>query len=405
MTPPPPGTPAAARVRWAAAGIGAVLLWLAIPAWRTAFADPGAVRDFHALRSFGTALRAGVDLYDADALRRFQQEMLGTRAFFPFAYPPHSASLWSLLAALPAGLGWALWSLAGLGGAARVLGGAGRRWLATATVLLLMPAVVLCLSYGQTGLIVAALIGGTALALPRRPGWGGVMAGLLTIKPQFALPLWWWLLVRRERKAGRALMIAAGTALVLALTSWAITAGRWGGPASWHEWLAVLPLQLARNSADPRLTEAMVSVRAALVTLGLSGEAARIGQGLAALAALALLWRHRDADPVRLAPLLLAAPLLVTPYAFGYDLPLVTLALLMMLATRWREARRIDPAVFSLLVMGTAALYAPTGTAGPVLLAGWTALVVALAARQASMRPSRSPVATAATPATSDTTA
>ncbi|HWY25534.1 MAG TPA: glycosyltransferase family 87 protein, partial [Nevskia sp.] len=54
---------------------------------------------------------------------------------------------------------------------------------------LAFPAVCINVVEGQNGFLVAALMGGALLLLPRRPARAGVLIGLLTIKPQLGLLL------------------------------------------------------------------------------------------------------------------------------------------------------------------------------------------------------------------------
>lgn len=113
-----------------------------------------------------------------------------------WAYPPISLPLISPLAALDFAAAYIVWSLFGL----LVLAGGVRRfgfgWLETA-IIILSPAALNCIYYGQTGNVAAGLL---LLALSgRRSGekLPIVSAALLSVKPQIALllPLLW--LIRR----------------------------------------------------------------------------------------------------------------------------------------------------------------------------------------------------------------
>ncbi len=301
--------------------------------------------DFFAQWSFARYGRqaVGAALYDADALYRFQLDLQpGLRQTFPFPYPPSFLLyLWPL-----GGMGYAaayaawvvatltLWMWASLR--------AEWRWR-DAVWLLLAPVTVITAVFGQTGFLLGALLVGGVRLLGPRPVLAGVLFGLVSFKPQFGVLLPVALLADRQ---WRCLAAAGLTVAMLVLASGMI----WGFPA-WIAWLHDLPIHAAYVDHAVSAYRKQ-SVLANLLLLHVPGPAAQALQGLAALAAIALVWRHfpRRSAGQRLA-LLASATFLAAPYAFLYDMPmLTTAALVMQVARGQRRWSPLDGPVLALLL-------------------------------------------------------
>jgi hypothetical protein len=153
-------------------------------------------------------------------------------------YPPVHALLFSPLGLLAPGRAYRAWQIAGLllgllaGWGVRQLS-EGRIWWPVATVLvILFPGFGSALSLGQNSpLSLAILVWGWLLIARGRPGWGGVVWGLLAYKPVWAaafllVPVW----TRRWRVCSA--MLATGTALFAAT----LPVVGWQG---WLDWLHV----------------------------------------------------------------------------------------------------------------------------------------------------------------------
>jgi hypothetical protein len=249
----------------------------------------------------------------------------GPLAQYPFLYPPPMALLLLPFARLPyapALLCWNLLSLAlYLGGVWRLL--RPRRLLVLAA--LVAPATVVCLLFGQVGL----LCGGLALLgfdlLRQRPLAAGILLGLLALKPQFALlPL----LVLFCSGRHRASLAALGTLAALFAGSAAIF-----GLDAWAAWLHGLGGFSGGVSASAAHQEYGITVYFTLLSLGLASHPALV---LQALAAAAVLWLSARALRAGTSAMHLAVPLaglfLATPYAVVYDLPLASAVCLLLLA-------------------------------------------------------------------------
>jgi hypothetical protein len=120
--------------------------------------------------------------------------------------------------------------LAGLGISVITRGGV---WWPVATLLILLfPGFMGSLNLGQNAtLTLAILIWGWALMARTRPGWGGLVWGLLAFKPVWAMVFFGVLLLTRRWRDALA-MLAVGAALALVTVPFV-------GVQSWKEWLRV----------------------------------------------------------------------------------------------------------------------------------------------------------------------
>ena len=255
--------------------------------------------------------------FDLTAYNAALQDILG-RPDFPhhfWSYPPHiMLLLWplGLLPYLPAYLLWCIVGLA-LYLLAAEAGGAPRKDI---VFLALAPAVAVNAFFGQNGFLTAALLIGGLANLDRRPTLSGLLFGVLTIKPQFALllPV---LLVLTGRWRVIAVAVAT-TAVLVAVTS------LWFGPGIWLDYVReVMPQQhemivQAGEYGWPMVSSAFVNAR----LVGLPADWAWGIQALTSVCALALtawtFWRRRDA--VLSLALFITATFLFSPWMLNYDM-------------------------------------------------------------------------------------
>jgi hypothetical protein len=236
---------------------------------------------------------------------------------------------------------------------------------------MLAPASAVSFLVGQNGFLVAALmLGGVRLLRPRPLLAGALLAGV-GIKPQLAPLIPFALLFGGH---WRALVGAALMAVVLVLaTSLAF------GMDAWADWLDTLGGHRIAAGRDV-LLQMMPTVTSAVLLLGGASRLALPAQAAGVAAALLALWRVRRRDDTEARAVLPVATLLATPYAFHYDLPMVTGAVLAVIAARMAAAGRFGGVEFPLLVAAVAVpaiLPAHVGAASavlPVMFAGvlWT---------------------------------
>jgi hypothetical protein len=198
------------------------------------------------------------------------------------------------------------------------------------------PWVAADITIGQNGFFTAALIGGALLTMEDRPILSGILLGLLTYKPQFGLLFPLALLADRR---WRVIATASATAAALLLLSGAVF-----GFTTFAAFLQNLP-QTTRDLVIEGGTgwNKLQSVYGFLRWADASDWASRIVQGGVSLAcAIGIVWLWRSKIPfARKAAVLTAASLLVTPYVFFYDFPVLAVAATWLYRERAFDAKEI----------------------------------------------------------------
>jgi len=256
------------------------------------------------------------------------------RIAYIWSYPPHLGILLRPLAFLdyfPALIAWLAATFAVYAAASLAAVRADMRG-AVLVLLLLAPSTHLTLYAGQNGFLTGALLIGALVLLYRydRPVLAGVLLGLLTIKPQLGLFVSIMLLVERKWST-----IAAAAATTIALVGLSLALD---GLAPWQGYLDFTMPSVRRilTEFSGFQTGMMLSVFASLRLTGLPHEVAISIQAIVSVAvlasgAVAIAWARDLADRLMLVAL---GSFLVTPYAFNYDLPLLTTALAVAITTR-----------------------------------------------------------------------
>ncbi|HEY0202727.1 MAG TPA: glycosyltransferase family 87 protein [Acetobacteraceae bacterium] len=301
--------------------------------------------DFFGLWTFGRYLlsHAPGSIYDGHGLLDYQVG-LGVRpgSDYPFHYPPWILLLLAPFGALPYPIALGAWLL--LTFAAYVAALAAWRWpWPVLGLLLTAPATAVCAIVGQNGFATGALLLGGLRLLRVRPLLAGALLGSMVIKPQLAVMVPFVLLLGKHWRA------MAGACLSVAVLTLAATLAF--GPGIWGAWLDYMRGHAAALSEGHQvLLEMMPTVTSAVLLLGGGTTTARLIQVAAVLAGLLAVWRVRaDDGPESLAAVTLAT-ILATPYAFHYDLPAVTGALLAVIAARMAGTGGFRPLEFPVLL-------------------------------------------------------
>ena len=261
----------------------------------------------------------------------------------PWLYPPPAFLITPLATIGGFRVGFAIWTLCLLALAMLVLRWAGVAWVPIA-VGLASPASMWSLNLGQFAFCTGALFFASLLTLDRAPLRAGVVIGALIIKPQTALISPFILLANRHYRA-----FAAATATAMALA--AITTLIFGWPI-WRDFLAAgtASQRTILFAPFPRYGEIWgVSIFWMLRSFSLPVPISLAGQALGAMGAIfwgAKLWRDPQIDPLNRAAITICLTLLITPYAYTYDMSGYTLALAALI---WR-ARRLTIADVALLM-------------------------------------------------------
>jgi hypothetical protein len=246
---------------------------------------------------------------------------------------------------------------------------------------------------GQTGALAATLLASGLLLLPARPLLAGAMFGLLAFKPHLGILVPVALLASGHY---RTIASAAVTASAVSLASLFAY-----GTQPWLAFAASLSKFGAFALADSNATAyKMQSLFGLLRTFAVPAQIALTAQALFACAMVALtwwLWRRPDTQGRShdlKAGILLASAVLVSPYAFHYDLTMLTLAQAFMLRHAFAtsaantEIPRRDLIVIlavNALIMMFPPLGVPTGFLASLVLTA--ALLQRLTAEQPGILP------------------
>ena len=263
--------------------------------------------------------------YDVGAHWAAQKALFGPElGYTAFFYPPPA-----LLISLPLALAPYFWSLAA--------------WL-TATAyayyrvlrfywppldpvaFLAFPAVFLNAAHGQNGFLTAALIGGGLFAMNRRPALAGVLFGAMVFKPQLVLAIPLALVFARRWTT---LIVAAATAAAFSAAS--LAAFGWTAWAGFFADSRLARLALENNLVgDEKMQSVFAAVRLMHGSLALAWGA-QIATALGAVAALWLIERRAFRSTAE-APAIVCAGLLASPFLLDYDLTLLAIPLVWLMA-------------------------------------------------------------------------
>ena len=313
------------------------------------------------------------DVYDVAALSAAVRDRVGPVSEpIIYVYPPVARMLMAPLGALGFGPALALWLLVGTGLNLLLL----RRATDSSMAFLAAtasPAVLLNTLSGQTGQLVSALLGGGILLLDRRPLVAGILVGALCWKPQLGV-----LVPVAFAAAGRWRSFAAAAATSLALVAASLALF---GVEPWHAFFDQAVRLRQEMETSPQIWHRLPTVFAAARVAGLSVAAAyglQIFSAAAAAASVVIVWRRATDLPVRGASLLLAT-FLATPYAWDYDMVVLSLAVVWLAGEGMRNGfqpwERLILALVIILPLVISPLASALGVAiAPFVL--WAALIL-----------------------------
>ena len=278
------------------------------------------------------------DLFHVESYHKDQEELFGRPLpHFNWSYPPHLVP-WLLPFGLPGYLwSFVLWSaLTFAAFAAAVLAGRSRIWPVLPMVLL-APGSFVNLMAGQNGYLTGALLIGGLRLMERYPVWAGVLFGALTITPQLGLLVPVALLACG---AWRAIASACITTLVLIAASIALF-----GTAPWHSYIAeTMPYQRdILETGTGLFTEMMPTPFMAARLSGLGTMAGYVLNGITALVSVLIVaWIYRQTSISRdlKVAIFATATFLASPYAFNYDMTILSAGLIGLLAFQSSERLR-----------------------------------------------------------------
>ena len=281
--------------------------------------------DFDAFRIAGQLVwRGAIDqAYRFETLVAFQRRFGEPNAFLPWTYPPVFNLVVAPFALLPRSLAYTLFIGATLAAYLLVLRRLAGSHLGP-LLALLFPTLAVTVACGQNGFLTGSLIGAACLCLLRRDPRAGLPLGLMAIKPHLAVGFAVQALMTRD---WRTALVAASVALAFAgLATLILGTSVWG---AFRDGVAEAGVFLERGLYP---LYRMISAYAALRSLGTPATVALAVQGAVAVVALGLVIRAiRRRMPIhRVVGLAALASLLVSPYAYDYDLPILGVGLALL---------------------------------------------------------------------------
>ncbi len=337
--------------------------------------------DFDTFHLVGQMVWRGriADAYEVAKLAVWQYEATGQTRVAAWTYPPQFDLLVAVLALLPRGVAFGMFIAGTLAAYLAVLRRISGDVFVTVLILMMFPIATVVMS-GQNGLLTGALIGLACLGFA---GVGGMRAGLplglLVIKPHLAVAFALYTLVNRQWGA------FACAALTVAATSLLATLAL--GADVWPAVLRGFREAASNMHAGHYPFERMISVYAAMRSFGVGPALALAVHCVTALLALGFVVAASRRLCLRQAlGLTCIVSLLVSPYAYDYDLPIVGIGLGLLLPDLMRRAGRGERSVLYALVLTLPVvgiiqtISTPAGLvqagASPVSLAGPLLMVV-----------------------------
>jgi hypothetical protein len=273
--------------------------------------------------------------YSFSTMGVVQEAIAGKKIFMPWTYPPQFDLLLAPLAFLPVGIAYSLFT----GGTmivylATLRAIAGKSFIPT--LLLLLPVITITMACGQNGFLTGTLIGLTCLGVQRGWSLAGVPLGLMVIKPHLAVAFALYTLVARHWSIAFVAAVTVTTTSALATTLL--------GLGVWVAFLAGVKeaAGFLENGLYPLFR--MVSPYAVLRTFGFSAAIALAAQILVAVLSLTIVFlaRHRGFSVRQSLGLTAIASLLISPYAYDYDLPIYGIGVALLLPDLIRIGTRLE---------------------------------------------------------------
>ncbi|NEU99810.1 glycosyltransferase family 87 protein, partial [Bradyrhizobium uaiense] len=200
-------------------------------------------------------------------------------------------------------------------------------------LIIFFPTIGITLACGQNGLLTAALIGMTCLFFEDRPLLAGAALGLMIIKPHLAVAFAAYAVLRRS-------WIVVITAAAIVLISSAICTATFGVEI-WSAFLQSVRDSSAFLEQGNYPMHRMISIYAALRTLGLPALASLVGQGVVAALALAVvvIAVYRRMPARESLGLVAVVSVCISPYAYDYDFLIFSIGLALLLPALLASAR------------------------------------------------------------------
>jgi hypothetical protein len=308
---------------------------------------PRTFADFDAFYLAGRLVWRGEieQAYDFAKLTRAQEAFFGAPRFLPWTYPPQFNLVVAPFALLPFGLAYGAFTgltLLGYLLTLRRIAGDGFGFALAAT----FPASCVTILCGQNGFLTGALVGLICYALQNRRQ-AGLPLGFMIIKPHLAAA---WFVFTVAARYWATVLVAVTT---IALTS--LLATVFLGTKVWPAFLGGIEEARGFLETDMYPVFRMISLYAALRSLGIPAATAFAMQAAAAVLVIGLIWTVavRGVPLHRALGLTALSSLLMSPYAYDYDLPLLGIGLALLLPDFLSLASRSEQAALFALSFAT----------------------------------------------------
>ncbi|MCP3463613.1 glycosyltransferase family 87 protein [Bradyrhizobium sp. CCGUVB23] len=289
------------------------------------------------------------EVYRLATFGRMQGEAAGgTTGVMPWTYPPQFDLLLAPLALLPVGAAYLLFTAVTLALYLVTLRAIARENLVQ-VLIISFPALAVTIGCGQNGFLTGALIGLFCLTLQKRPVLAGLALGAMVIKPHLAIAAAVYLLATRRWTA---ITAAVTVVLVSSLVCTLIF-----GPQIWSALIGSVKESASYLDQGHYQLFRMISAFAALHTAGIPAAGDFWAQvGVAALALLAVvLGAYRAISPAFALGVTAMASVMISPYAYDYDLPILGIGLALALPDLARIATpRERSTLFGLILLAGA---------------------------------------------------
>lgn len=337
-----------------------LLLMVATHSWMFDGTGHPVRNDFLVFQAAGSMALHGAPLsaYTGATLHAEEVSRVGHefRTLFPWQYPPLFFFVAVPLASLPFAVAFVAWVGTMLTVYGAIVAVIARRY----TAFLLSwaaPWAILATMNGQNGFLTAAIVGIVLLNLERRPVLSGIVLGLLSYKPQYGFLFPFAL-------AFGGYWRAFGWACIGTLFWTALSCAVFG-----VDTLTAFVHGLSHATSDVLAAaeigwDKIQSMYGLARWAGLPASAAWAVQFSAAagsIAAVSILWRSRQPFSLKAAGLVSLLPL-VTPYAFMYDFPFLSIAIAYLFRERPFTRGEIILVIFTVIITGVFAFHSyPAG--------------------------------------------
>ena len=267
-------------------------------------------------------------VYRFETLVKLQQAFTGSTSFMPWTYPPQYDLLVAPLALVPVGVAYLLFITTTLAAYLLTLRAIAGQNFALVLVVL-FPALAITVGCGQNGFLTATLIGIVCLNVQRRQIIAGLALGAMVIKPHLAIAVGVYMLATRRwtALATAAAVVLASSLVCTLLFGWQI----------WTAWLGAIRESAIFLERGFYPLFRMVSTYAALGRAGLPSsvafwmQAAAASLALFAVALAVWLGFTRRTSPAFALGVAAMVSVMISPYAYDYDLPIIGIGLALML--------------------------------------------------------------------------